>query len=522
MSYLGSTRLHFFGQFIAEPSTINNIPQNFEGPIQNPGWNPNGDHQFAFTGASVTSVMKNGTLVTSGNPLIGTAVTTPGSPFAKLVDLDVDVQLASRIFGLQVAIADSAGNSVTGTMATASFRDFWGARLLGVYQSTLGDLTWKAASGSWLAALKAASPDVLSIRFIVDLYTGMSGGPHQGRLAGAIGPAAPGEPAHYVGGRRLVGGPNKPSALAELAGYTLTLDVGNVVGVGQNGDFAHPSLVVAVRTTEVEDVDVKSGAAPFRLAGLPTGWRQLGVVPTTLDRYKLTSGIESLTLSAADAALCASAQLGLFSPNGAVVAVEDDEGLFVFPDPQAFAMNPGDQASVALTARTFGKPAPSLQLEIDAMLNSGAPGLSFPGSVTTDTSGRASVSLQASDPGAPRGDAIDGQVFGFGGEWSARSGIVIPDAQSAVAVRVFSVFSPPASPKWSDIQPLFQQYHTMYLAMAAILDLTDLNAVVAGKAEIRRRLLLPIDDPGFMPVTRDLSAQKRAMIVAWIDAGCPV
>jgi hypothetical protein len=185
-------------------------------------------------------------------------------------------------------------------------------------------------------------------------------------------------------------------------------------------------------------------------------------------------------------------------------------------------MNPGDQASVALTARTFGKPAPSLQLEIDAMLNSGAPGLSFPGSVTTDTSGRASVSLQASDPGSPRGDAIDGQVFGFGGEWSARSGIVIPDAQSAVAVRVFSVFSPPASPKWSDIQPLFQQYHTMYLAMAAILDLTDLNAVVAGKAEIRRRLLLPIDDPGFMPVTRDLSAQKRAMIVAWIDAGCPV
>ena len=62
----------------------------------------------------------------------------------------------------------------------------------------------------------------------------------------------------------------------------------------------------------------------------------------------------------------------------------------------------------------------------------------------------------------------------------------------------------------------------MYPAMAAILDLTDLNAVVAGKAEIRSRLLLPIDDPGYMPVTRDLSAKKRAMIVAWIDAGCPV
>jgi hypothetical protein len=62
----------------------------------------------------------------------------------------------------------------------------------------------------------------------------------------------------------------------------------------------------------------------------------------------------------------------------------------------------------------------------------------------------------------------------------------------------------------------------MYPAMAAILDLDDLDAVRAGMAAIRGRLLLPIETPGHMPVTRDLSTQKRDMIVKWIDAGCPI
>jgi hypothetical protein len=519
MSYLAAPRLHFFGEFIAEPSTINNDPSNFSGPIQQPGWNPNGDHRFAFAATTVTSLIKGGSLVTTGDPLIGAAVTTPGAPFAKLVDLDVDVQVASRIYGLEVKVADSAGNSVRGTMATANFRDFSGARLLGIYQSTLGSLQWQVTGGSSLAALKAASPDLLSIRFIVDLYTGMSGGPHRGRLAGAIGPAAAAEPAHWVAGRRIVG-TGKPSAQAELRGYTLTVDVGNVVPMAPGGGFAHPSLTIAVQDQVVDDAALKSGDVPFAVAAVPPGWRALGTVPTTMGRYKLTSGIESLTLSAADAALCASAPLGLFTPNGATLASEDAEGLFVFPDPQAFPMNPGDQVGVLLTALTFGQPAPGRQLDIDMTLNSGAPGLTLPASVTTDAAGKATVDVQAADPGTPRGP-IDGQVFGFSGDWSTRSAIVVPDAQSAVAVRVFSGFTAPAAPKWPDIQPIFTQYDTMFPAMAAIIDLSDLATVTANKADIRSRLLLPLDDPGHMPVTRDLSAKKRAMIVAWIDAGCP-
>ena len=125
---------------------------------------------------------------------------------------------------------------------------------------------------------------------------------------------------------------------------------------------------------------------------------------------------------------------------------------------------------------------------------------------------------QASDPGTPRG-AIDGQIFGFGGPWAVHSGIAIPHASPAVAILVFSGFTVPAQPTWTDVKPIFDQYNKLYPAMKAIIDLGDREAVKAAGSEIRARLLLPIDDPGHMPVTRDLSDQKRQTIIAWIDAG---
>jgi hypothetical protein len=244
------------------------------------------------------------------------------------------------------------------------------------------------------------------------------------------------------------------------------------------------------------------------------------VVPTTVARYQATSGIESLVLSSADSVRAASSPLGLFTPTGVALALEADDGLFVFPDRQAFVMNPGEKASVVLTARRFGQTAGTVPLTLVQNKNAGAAGITFPATLSTNASGTAVASFQASNPGSPRGP-IDGQVFGFGGPWADDSDIVIRDAQSAIAIRVFSGFSPPASPKWSHVQPIFDMYSRMYPSMTAIIDLSDLNAVIAAKSEIRARLMLPFDDPGHMPVTRDLSEKKRKMIVDWIDAGCP-
>ena len=521
MSYLSSPRIHFFGAFIAEPSTINNSGGNFGGPVVQPGWNPDGDHQFAFADTTVSALVDDSGVCTSGDPLIGGAVSTPGSPFAKLVDLDVEAQMVSRIFGLQVAITGSDGHGVTGTMTTASFRDFFGARLLGVYQSTLTELTWNVSGSSWLGKLKALSPTCLSIRFIVDLYTGMSpGGAHRGRLAGTIAPGIDGQPALYVPARRLIG-TSGPSTLAQLDGSTLTVDAGNMLPVGANGDFSEPSLIVATKASTDIDTAIKTGQRPFAATVLPAGWTALGVVPTTLARYKITSGVESLLLSAEDAARAACTPLGLFTTNGTAVALEADDGLFVFPGRQALAIDPGCSDSLELTASRFGQPAGGVSITVVGNKNAGAPGLTFPASLTTAADGIVALPFQASDPGTPR-PAIDGQVFGVGGPWADASDIQIIDVKSAIAIRVFSGFTPPPNPTWTQVQPVLAQYNKLYPAMKAIIDLDDPNAVAAAASEIRAALLLPVDDPGHMPVTRDLSEQKRRMIIEWIDAGSPV
>src|SRR5262249_46288702 len=149
-------------------------------------------------------------------------------------------------------ISDGAGNSLKGTMLPASFRDFSQARFLGVYQSLLkvASTDWQVVPGSWLDELRTQSPRALSIRFIVDGYTGLSGRPHRGRLAGVIGPAPDGEAIHYVAGRRLVGTGGTPAALAMVQGATLTFDVGTVVGLDNTGlSSVFPEVLVGVKAS---------------------------------------------------------------------------------------------------------------------------------------------------------------------------------------------------------------------------------------------------------------------------------
>jgi hypothetical protein len=52
-------------------------------------------------------------------------------------------------------------------------------------------------------------------------------------------------------------------------------------------------------------------------------------------------------------------------------------------------------------------------------------------------------------------------------------------------------------------------------------DLSSYEDVKASSAEILEVISLPVEDPGSMPVTRDLSAYHRKMIQAWIARGCP-
>ena len=57
--------------------------------------------------------------------------------------------------------------------------------------------------------------------------------------------------------------------------------------------------------------------------------------------------------------------------------------------------------------------------------------------------------------------------------------------------------------------------------MTQRLDLSSYQAVTGSSAIVLETISLPIEDVAHMPVTRDLSATRRAMIRAWIKNGCP-
>lgn len=199
MSYLDLPRLHFSGQFFANPSTVNNTPNNYNANHQFPDettvdaglatpnnidlfWNPNGDGTFGFKDCVVTKVTyPDGSEASSSSedPVVGQSLNSnQGGPgkMAKIVDLDPMQQNVSELWGLDVSI----GDVLSGKFVEAAFTGIWlqakgippgdiaGSAL---YQSVLKDLTIAddgqcgGASSRFLQEL--AGRESLSICFIV-------------------------------------------------------------------------------------------------------------------------------------------------------------------------------------------------------------------------------------------------------------------------------------------------------------------------------------------------------------------
>ena len=112
-SYLSRPRIHFSGSFQADTSTVNNNQTNYRYGATNLTleWNPLGTGEFRLFETSVTSVVYvNGTMSTSdpivGLPIFNSDILTSG----KLVDLDVDDQLESEVWGMYAGLNWSKPN----------------------------------------------------------------------------------------------------------------------------------------------------------------------------------------------------------------------------------------------------------------------------------------------------------------------------------------------------------------------------------------------------------------------------
>ena len=236
MSYLNPPRLHFSGFFQATISTVNNDPLHFNNatfepsyqdvqagndPSQWNGWfNPRGNGDWRLIDCTVTSaVMADGSSAAGTDPVLAAIVAdSDRAAPAKLVDLDPEQQLVSMIWGLEIRIATSVGETLLGgRFESAAFMDIWDrAQRPGtpgdinagaMYQSVLTGLRWSDIESPFLRQLRDAAIDgVLSVKFNVDGVNLEPNSPRflQGRIVGTIGAAAPGEPRHFVRGRQFM------------------------------------------------------------------------------------------------------------------------------------------------------------------------------------------------------------------------------------------------------------------------------------------------------------------------------
>ena len=202
----------------------------------------------------------------------------------------------------------------------------------------------------------------------------------------------------------------------------------------------------------------------------------------------------------------------LITPKGvaAVGLQENSDGILVQVDRASVLMNPGETTTVGLYSSAFGQPRAKYAAAIQLVQQQGGDnnlppeGVSFPGSVTTDQNGRAGISIKANNPvPKPAGrEFVDGQLYFIGGPWASPADMAVG---APLTVKVFNAMKPIASPKWKDVQPILQQFYTLYAYMAGIVDLSNYDSVKANAGRIKSVMDLSMSDPAYMPVTREMS-----------------
>ena len=565
MSYLDVPRLHFSGSFIAKPSTINNTPTNYDPATPSTtglvlAWNPNGNHDWHFLDCTVrTAGTGNGVVWNADNsePIIGAGVQTRTRPplNAKLVDLDTEQQMVSQIWGMRINVAISATEYVVGNFRPMSFDDIW-ARVpdgqqdwmfSAYYQSVLEDLAWgDNATSPFLQELCKASPDQLSIKFVVDAYQDLyyMKNFNQGRIVGTIGPAYDDEPPNFLKGRQLRPfGNNSPLnygyAQVDASRKKLVVDLGNSIPTQSDQSTKPPSQSATSPPRDEGTLVVAIMAAE----GEPD---ELGKYDYSLDAYLATAGVQEYSLTDVEVSALANLPIGVIQtkpPEGTKKAAgtllqESPSGAYINCTQPFLRMNPGESCTVEVYAFKFAEPAagetiglafnngvlqpPQPPPPVPAYWAVGVPAsaLTFPQSVVTDSQGRATFDLSASDPVNPR-QVIDGQVYAVGYSWSEDNlpGFP-PDSNNVVSVLVFDSFK--KEPTWENLQPIMLQYATLYPFMDSIFMLSDPEVYQQNIEAFKRVLSLPITDPGYMPVTRDMSRDKRQALLAWLDKGAPL
>jgi hypothetical protein len=400
-----------------------------------------------------------------------------------------------------------------------------------------------------------------------------------GSVVGTIGPWRRGEPLTFAPGRRFapLGGPNMPFASAAGLGYMngavstdgtlLSLDFGNSLPMalpksGNDAAAAAQPPIVLQNLGPLQVVVLKMAdavvAGPDGLHLAPWAFDGATLTPTQvetigmLENYDVawlarTGGIVDLKIPAAARSLIGDHPIAILVAGAAgtqtIALRETVAGMWVRADDFVQRLDAAAtgwvDATASLYAMQYGAPYASAPISVTLApkddtqggagrnevlppqaiipaINVPADKVNVPPQLTADARGVAPLTYSARDPGHPRG-YLDGQIFQLNYAIAATGQSPMPTFE-VVAVHVRDAFTPPANPGWAtDIAPVLVQYGNLYPIMSqGLFSFSNYDTVVANARLLYLAFTRSIDDPNYMPATRDMSAGKMRMIIDWL------
>ena len=288
-SYLDTPRIYFSGNYRADVCTTNNIDCNYDSDLNylndtDADWNSVGKNEFSFFNTVVYGAVGKDGKFTETDPVIGAKVLDNGkSPYAKLVDIDVDAQMHSTIYGMRFGIG---WEQIEEGQQNLAFKGEWSPNIVvqniwfkvknandilmsqtssrfgASSTTTITDIVWNPENdrnSTILKDLREASLEngnTLQVSISLYFYTRnyRLSVPHNftlGYVVGTIGIYKEGEPLNYGGERVLIPknqslGINPPMYKAAFKVYenplVLTVDLSNAIPTPLCLTLVHCSL----------------------------------------------------------------------------------------------------------------------------------------------------------------------------------------------------------------------------------------------------------------------------------------
>lgn len=405
-----------------------------------------------------------------------------------------------------------------------------------------------------------------------------------GSIVGSVGPHLPGDPEMFAPGRRLAPSstsPNLPFAAASGLGYmtgtvspdgaTFSLDFGNSLPMWLVDKDLPPgqSPYLALQDLGPLTVVVLKGEDPFAITGsgavtapcasegdalTPDQYEVIGVVQGyDMAWLQATGGIADLPVPAAAAALIGDHPIAVLlgsAPGPVTIGIRETiGGAWVRADQFVQRVDTAEtgwvSAPVSLWAMRWGKPWASAPLQaslqppqtgaggtgdpneqkppqtVIPVINVPAGKVAVPATLTAGDDGVGVLDLQFENPGNPRG-YVDGQIYQISYSLALTGQSPMPTFEF-IAAHAREAYAPPLTPSWAgDIRPILVQYGNLYPVMSqGLFSFSDPLTIAANARLLHLAFTRPIEDPNYMPATRDLSAGKITAILRWLEGYLP-